>query len=71
MSLSSIDKAVATLARGGRILVLDDEDRENEGGLIMAAEHAGTDDVAFFLEHTSGFLCIALDARRAADLEID
>ncbi|MPY85289.1 MAG: GTP cyclohydrolase II [Actinophytocola sp.] len=71
MARSTIDDAVAALARGGAVLVIDDEDRENEGDLVMAAEHASTDAVAFFLERTSGFLCVALDEQRAADLELD
>lgn len=71
MPSPSIAEAIAALAAGGKVLVLDDEDRENEGDLIMAAEHASTDEVAFFLEHTSGFLCVALDERRADELELD
>ncbi|MBK0868969.1 GTP cyclohydrolase II [Saccharopolyspora sp. HNM0986] len=71
MPSSSIAEALAALAAGGKVLVVDDEDRENEGDLIMAAEHASTAEVAFFLEHTSGFLCVALDDRRAAELELD
>jgi 3,4-dihydroxy 2-butanone 4-phosphate synthase / GTP cyclohydrolase II len=63
--MSPITAAVTTLANGGMVLVVDDEDRENEGDLIMAAEYAGTDAVAFFLEHTSGFLCVAVDEARA------
>lgn len=71
MPRSSIVEAVAALAAGGKVLVVDDEDRENEGDLITAAEHADTDEVAFFLEHTSGFLCVALDEQRADDLDLD
>lgn len=71
MPTSSVAEAVATLAAGGKVLVIDDEDRENEGDLIMAAEHATTDEVAFFLEHTSGFLCVSIDERRSAELELD
>lgn len=71
MPPSSIAEAIAALAAGGKVLVVDDEDRENEGDLIMAAEHATTDEVAFFLEHTSGFLCVALDGNRADELELD
>jgi 3,4-dihydroxy 2-butanone 4-phosphate synthase/GTP cyclohydrolase II len=63
--MSTIFDAVTALTNGGMVLVVDDEDRENEGDLIMAAEHAGTDAVAFFLEHTSGFLCVAVDEARA------
>lgn len=71
MPSSSIAEAIAVLAGGGKVLVVDDADRENEGDLIMAAEHATTDDVAFFLEHTSGFLCVAIDGDRADALELD
>ena len=62
---ASIQAAVERIARGGIVVVVDDEDRENEGDLIMAAEYASTDAVAFFLEHTSGFLCVAIDEARA------
>jgi GTP cyclohydrolase II/3,4-dihydroxy 2-butanone 4-phosphate synthase/GTP cyclohydrolase II len=68
--MSTITEAVAALSRGGMVLVVDDEDRENEGDLIMAAEHANTDNVAFFLEHTSGFLCVAIDEKRADALQL-
>ena len=39
------------------MIVVDDEDRENEGDLIMAAEHATTHAIAFYLRHTSGLIC--------------
>ncbi|WP_461143808.1 GTP cyclohydrolase II [Salinifilum aidingensis] len=71
MSSTRVAEAVAALAAGGKVLVVDDEDRENEGDLIMGAEHASTDDVAFFLEYTSGFLCVALDEQRAEALDLD
>lgn len=71
MLSSNIAEAVAVLAAGGKVLVVDDADRENEGDLIMAAEHATTEDVAYFLEHTSGFLCVAIDEERADELELD
>ena len=70
MPSSDIAEALAALAGGGKVLVVDDEDRENEGDLIMAAECATTDDVAFFLEHTSGFLCVAIDEQRADELRL-
>ncbi|GAA4867183.1 bifunctional 3,4-dihydroxy-2-butanone-4-phosphate synthase/GTP cyclohydrolase II [Saccharopolyspora cebuensis] len=71
MPSSSIPEAIAALAAGGMVLVVDDADREDEGDLIMAAEHATTDDVAFFLRHTSGFLCVAIDEHRADALQLD
>ncbi|EKT83384.1 3,4-dihydroxy-2-butanone 4-phosphate synthase/GTP cyclohydrolase II [Rhodococcus opacus M213] len=69
--MSTISDAVTALANKGMVLVVDDEDRENEGDLIMAAEYASTDAVAFFLEHTSGFLCVAIDDARADKLGLD
>ncbi|MCX2729216.1 3,4-dihydroxy-2-butanone-4-phosphate synthase [Saccharopolyspora sp. NFXS83] len=71
MPTSSVAEAVATLAAGGKVLVIDDEDRENEGDLITAAEHATTDEVALSPGHTSGFLCVSLDERRAREPELD
>jgi GTP cyclohydrolase II/3,4-dihydroxy-2-butanone 4-phosphate synthase len=71
MTDSPVDRAVRQLAGGGIVVVVDDEDRENEGDLIMAAEHATPESVAFFLEHTSGFLCTAITERRADELELD
>ncbi|MFL6143014.1 MAG: bifunctional 3,4-dihydroxy-2-butanone-4-phosphate synthase/GTP cyclohydrolase II [Labedaea sp.] len=68
---SAVDRAVRQLARGGIVVVVDDEDRENEGDLIMAAEHATPELVAFFLRHTSGFLCTAITERRAVELGLE
>ena len=49
------------IALDGRIVVvLDDADRENEGDLIMAAEHATPQALAFLVEHSSGFVCIGM-----------
>lgn len=71
MSSSNLAHAVAALANGDPVLVVDDENRENEGDLIMAGEHATTEAVAFFLAYTSGFLCVAIDAERAGELGLD
>ena len=51
-------------------MVVDDEDRENEGDLIMAAEAATADKVAFFLRHTSGVICVALTGARLDALDL-
>lgn len=71
MPSSNPAHAAAALANGGMVLVVDGEDREDEGDLIMAAEHATTETTAVFLEHTSGFLCVAIDSERAAELDLD
>ena len=51
------------IARGEIVVVVDDEDRENEGDLIMAAEAATPETIAFFVRHTSGVICVAPDGR--------
>ncbi len=68
---SPIEDAIAAIRRGEMVVVVDDEDRENEGDLIMAAEKVTTADVAFFLHHTSGFLCTAITSERARHLGLD
>jgi 3,4-dihydroxy 2-butanone 4-phosphate synthase/GTP cyclohydrolase II len=67
---SSIETAVRAIGRGDVVIVTDDEDRENEGDLIMAADAVTTDKVAFFLEHTSGVICAALPGDRLDELEL-
>jgi len=68
--LSMIEDAVAQLRRGGMVVVVDDEDRENEGDLIMAAEDVTPEAMAFFLEYTSGVFCVPLEGQRADELEL-
>ena len=64
MPFAAIEDAVAAIGRGEIVVVVDDEDRENEGDLIMAAEFATPEQVAFFLHHTSG-VPLRADHRRA------
>ena len=70
MTLSTIEEAVAALRNGGMVVVVDDEDRENEGDLIMAAEDVTAESMAFFLEHTSGVFCVPLESSRADELDL-
>ncbi len=57
MPFATIADAVAAIGRGEIVVVVDDEDRENEGDLIMAAEFATPEKIAFFVRHTSGLIC--------------
>ncbi len=59
--LDSVERAVADMAAGKAVIVIDDEDRENEGDLIFAAEKATPEMVAFMVRYTSGYLCVPLD----------
>jgi 3,4-dihydroxy 2-butanone 4-phosphate synthase/GTP cyclohydrolase II len=70
VSLSRIDEAVAAIAKGGMVVVVDDEDRENEGDLIMAAEDVTAEHMAFFLKYTSGVICSPLEPSRADELDL-
>ena len=67
---AGIAKAIAAIGRGEVVIVTDDEDRENEGDLIMAADAVTTESLAFFLEHTSGVVCVALPGPRLDELEL-
>src|SRR3954470_12054599 len=58
--LDSVERAVADIAAGRAVVVVDDEDRENEGDIIFAAEKATPELVAFMVRHTSGYVCVPL-----------
>ncbi|MET0578418.1 MAG: 3,4-dihydroxy-2-butanone-4-phosphate synthase, partial [Ilumatobacteraceae bacterium] len=68
--LAPIEDAIAAIGRGEIVVVVDDEDRENEGDLIMAAEFATPEAIAFFLQHTSGVVCATLTGERARELAL-
>ena len=70
MPFTSVEDAIAAIARGEIVVVVDDEDRENEGDLVMAAEFATGDKIAFFLAHTSGVICAPLTGERADQLDL-
>jgi 3,4-dihydroxy 2-butanone 4-phosphate synthase/GTP cyclohydrolase II len=70
MALATIEQAIEQLENGGMVVVVDDEDRENEGDLIMAAEDVTPESMAFFLEHTSGVFCVPLESQRADELDL-
>ncbi|HEY6415059.1 MAG TPA: 3,4-dihydroxy-2-butanone-4-phosphate synthase, partial [Acidimicrobiales bacterium] len=70
VGFAKVEDAITAVGRGEIVVVIDDEDRENEGDLIMAAEFATPEKVAFFLHHTSGYLCAPITAERAAELDL-
>jgi 3,4-dihydroxy 2-butanone 4-phosphate synthase/GTP cyclohydrolase II len=67
---ATIEEAVSEIAQGGIVVVVDDEDRENEGDLIMAAEAATPEKIAFFVKHTSGLICAPITNARADELDL-
>ncbi|MGB1728119.1 MAG: bifunctional 3,4-dihydroxy-2-butanone-4-phosphate synthase/GTP cyclohydrolase II [Ilumatobacteraceae bacterium] len=68
--MSSIDDIITDVQAGKMIILVDDEDRENEGDLIMAADAADEATIAFFVRHTSGVICAALSQERCVDLRL-
>jgi 3,4-dihydroxy 2-butanone 4-phosphate synthase/GTP cyclohydrolase II len=68
--LNSVEELLAELAAGRMVVVIDDEDRENEGDLIMAAEFATPEAVAFMIRHTSGIICVPMEEPRLRQLEL-
>lgn len=67
----SIEDALAAIAAGEMIVVVDDDDRENEGDLIMAASKATPEKVAFMVRHTSGILCTPILEEHARRLHLE
>ena len=68
--LNSIEEMVADLKAGRMVIVVDDEDRENEGDLIMAAQLATPEAVAFMIRHASGIICVPMEEERLARLDL-
>lgn len=69
-AFDSLESALAAYKNGEFVVVMDDENRENEGDLIIAASECTTEKMAWMIKHTSGYICIALPAERLEELEI-
>jgi 3,4-dihydroxy 2-butanone 4-phosphate synthase/GTP cyclohydrolase II len=68
--LNAVAEMLAELRAGRMVIVMDDEDRENEGDLIMAAEYATAEAVAFMIRHTSGIICVPMEELALARLDL-
>jgi 3,4-dihydroxy 2-butanone 4-phosphate synthase/GTP cyclohydrolase II len=71
MTFDPVEEAIRAIADGEMIVVVDDDDRENEGDLIVAAAKVTREQVAFMIRHTSGILCTPLTPARARALSLD
>ncbi|MDB6092311.1 MAG: 3,4-dihydroxy-2-butanone 4-phosphate synthase [Gammaproteobacteria bacterium] len=69
-SLNSVEEILADLRAGRMVIVMDDEDRENEGDLIMAAERVTPEAVAFMIRHTSGIICVPMEEEGLIRLDL-
>ena len=70
MRAAPVEEAIAAIRRGEIVVALDDEGRENEGDLIVAADSVTPEKIAFFVRHTSGLICAAMSEARADELEL-
>ena len=70
MGLSSIDEAIKDIKSGKFVIVVDDEARENEGDLVLAAEKVTPEAVNFMAQHARGLICLPITGERLDELEI-
>ncbi|AHW60704.1 GTP cyclohydrolase II /3,4-dihydroxy-2-butanone 4-phosphate synthase [Draconibacterium orientale] len=71
IKLNTIPEAIAAIQKGEMVIVVDDEDRENEGDLIVASELITTEIVNFMASKARGLICVALTEERCKQLELD
>ena len=69
--LDSVEEAIRGIGKGEMVVVVDDDDRENEGDLIAAASKITPEQMAFMIRHTSGIVCAPLTAENARRLKLD
>jgi len=68
--LISVPEAVANIKKGNMVIIVDDEDRENEGDLMIASEKITPEAVNFMASHARGLICVSLTADRSNELEL-
>ncbi len=70
MSFATIEEAIKDIAQGRMVILVDDEDRENEGDLTMAAEKVTADHVNFMAKYGRGLICVSMTEERARKLNL-
>ena len=71
MGLATVEQAIGDIREGRIVIVIDDEDRENEGDFVLAAEHITPNAINFMATHGRGLICIPMKAERLRELELD
>jgi 3,4-dihydroxy 2-butanone 4-phosphate synthase / GTP cyclohydrolase II len=71
VEFATVEEALEDIAAGKMVVVVDDEDRENEGDLVMAAEFVTADDINFMATHARGWICLALTPERCDELGLE
>lgn len=70
MSLNTVEELVADIRAGKMVILMDDEDRENEGDLVIAATHVRPEDINFMITHARGLVCLTLSKDRCQQLNL-
>ena len=70
MSLATVDEAIADIGAGRMVIVVDDQDRENEGDIIVAAEMVTAEHIGFMVRYGSGIICVPMEGDRLEDLHL-
>ncbi len=70
MAISPVPELVADLAAGRMVILIDEEDRENEGDLVMAAEHVSAEAINFMARYGRGLICLTLTRERCERLQL-
>jgi 3,4-dihydroxy 2-butanone 4-phosphate synthase/GTP cyclohydrolase II len=67
---NTVDEAIVAMQKGEFVIVVDNLDRENEGDLIIAADQITADKMAFLVRHSTGIVCVAMEAERLEQLDL-
>ena len=70
MPLSDVEALVEDIRAGKMVILIDDEDRENEGDLVIAATHVRPQDINFMITHARGLVCLTLSRERCQQLNL-
>ena len=70
MTVSSTTEIIADIRAGRMVVLVDDEDRENEGDLVLAAEHVTPDAINFMARYGRGLICLTLTQERCRQLNL-
>ncbi|MGP4749474.1 3,4-dihydroxy-2-butanone-4-phosphate synthase [Agrobacterium pusense] len=70
MTVARIEDAINAISRGEMVIVVDDEDRENEGDIIAASDSITPQQIAFMMNHARGLICVAMPGERLDALDI-
>ena len=70
MPLNTVEELVADIRAGKMVILMDDEDRENEGDLVIAATHVRPEDINFMITHARGLVCLTLSRDRCKQLDL-